>query len=176
MFLGAKSFKKILCGNAWLLSLARKPRMFEGSSGSISQTGCTSTSTPGTMHVTRRHVFRRPNSEQDVFRRPNSEQDIFRRPNSEREDVFRRPITERELITSTLITTSSIAPTIANTMTCPKCGTFEKSGRVSCCAPGGAWYKNCGGAGNRNVDHKWFEGVEACGRTFKADHVFNDQN
>merc|ERR1719201_3088543 len=47
-------------------------------------------------------------------------------------------------------------------MTCPKCGTFKKSGRVSCCAPGGAWFKNCGGAGNKNVGHRWSEGTEAC--------------
>merc|ERR1712224_652194 len=38
----------------------------------------------------------------------------------------------------------------------------KKSGRASCCAPGGAWYKNCGAAGNSNVDHMWFEGVRAC--------------
>merc|ERR1712037_324506 len=48
---------------------------------------------------------------------------------------------------------------------CPKCSTFEKSGRLSCCAPGGAWYRNCGGAGKRDVDHRWFEGVQACKRT-----------
>merc|ERR1712203_897227 len=44
----------------------------------------------------------------------------------------------------------------------PKCGTFAKSGRVSCCAPGGAWFKKCGEVGNKNVDHRWFEGTEAC--------------
>merc|ERR1711934_458561 len=42
------------------------------------------------------------------------------------------------------------------------CGTFLKSGRVSCCAPDGAWYKHCGGVGNRNADHMWSEGVEVC--------------
>merc|ERR1719506_1195424 len=51
---------------------------------------------------------------------------------------------------------------IATTTTCPKCGSFGKSGRVSCCAPGGAWYKNCGGDANKHADHRWFEGVEAC--------------
>merc|ERR1712032_1389933 len=45
---------------------------------------------------------------------------------------------------------------------CPKCGTFKKSGKVSCCAPGGAWFKNCGGVGNRNVGYRWLDGVEAC--------------
>merc|ERR1712224_1191878 len=70
----------------------------------------------------------------------------------------RRPLAGRELIVHTPGATSV---TTANTP-CPKCGTFGKSGRVSCCAPGGAWFKNCGGASNRNVGHRWFEGVEAC--------------
>merc|ERR1712210_217470 len=77
---------------------------------------------------------------------------------------------ERELIVRTPIATSAIksvsTPAIPSTVTkpmaCPKCGTFKKSGRVSCCAPGGAWYKNCGGDANKNVDHKWLEGTEAC--------------
>ena len=80
--------------------------------------------------------------------------------------VSRRPITERELIARTPISTPDITSTIARTMTCSTCGTFRKSGRVSCCAPGGAWYKNCGGFRNRNVGHRWFEGVQACKRTF----------
>jgi len=79
-----------------------------------------------------------------------------------------RPIRVRELIVRTAMTTSAITPKVANAVACPKCGTFKKSGRVSCCAPGGVWFKNCGGAGNRNVDHSWFEGVEACKRKFKA--------
>ena len=80
--------------------------------------------------------------------------------------VSRRPITERELIVVTPITTSvktrTLAITSTNQMTCPECGMFMKSGRVSCCAPGGAWYTNCGGSVNRNVGHRWSEGVEAC--------------
>ena len=84
----------------------------------------------------------------------------------------RRPLSQRELIVRTPIATSVSTPditsTIAKTMACPKCGTFEKSGRKSCCAPGGAWFKNCGGARNNNVDHKWFEGVAACKRKFEA--------
>ena len=50
---------------------------------------------------------------------------------------------------------------LANMM-CPNCGMFKKSGRASCCAPGGTWYKNCGGTGENKFDHSWFEGVEAC--------------
>ena len=70
----------------------------------------------------------------------------------------------RELI----INIRTLAITSSNEMTCPKCGTFEKSGRASCCAPGGAWYKNCGSAGNRNVGHRWFDGVDACKRKSKT--------
>ena len=86
---------------------------------------------------------------------------------SERENVSPRLLPDRELIVHTPITTPRITSTIATMMTCPKCDTFKKSGRVSCCAPGGAWYKNCGGASNRNVDHSWFEGVEACKGKFR---------
>merc|ERR1711927_134877 len=52
-------------------------------------------------------------------------------------------------------------------MGCPKCSKFKKSGRVSCCAPGGAWYDNCGVAGNANVRHSWFDGVDSCKPTTK---------
>ena len=90
--------------------------------------------------------------------------------------TLRRPTSERELIVShTLVTTSvgtpAITSTIANAMRCPKCGTFGKSGRVSCCAPGGAWYKNCGGVSNRNVEHSWSEGVEVCKCKFESNGV-----
>merc|ERR1711937_642825 len=67
-------------------------------------------------------------------------------------------VPDRELIVRTPIITSVSTPAITSTttnmITCPKCGTFKKSGRVSCCAPGGAWYRNCGGASNRNVAHR----------------------
>ena len=137
MFFLAASFKQKLCGTAWVDSKASKTLMFAGTSGSISQTVCTS--------VTRQYVSR-------------------------------PPLTERELIVSTPIIKSVSTPGhgIARTMACPKCGTFEKSGRKSCCAPGGAWYKNCarsGGARSKNVDHKWFEGVAACKRKFNANCI-----
>ena len=86
--------------------------------------------------------------------------------------VSRRPIPDRELIVrvpiTTPVNTRTLGITSNNGMTCPKCGTFDKSSRVSCCAPGGAWYKNCGGAGSRNVGHRWFEGVDACKCKSKA--------
>ena len=89
-----------------------------------------------------------------------------------RQSVKRRPVPDRELIVRSPITTSvsttAFTSTIANTVTCPKCGTFLKSGRASCCAPDGAWYNNCGGVSNRIVYHMWSEGVEACKRKFKV--------
>ena len=45
---------------------------------------------------------------------------------------------------------------------CPKCAAIKKSGKLSCCAPGGAWFKSCGTGGNSNTDHTWLEGVQAC--------------
>ena len=94
-----------------------------------------------------------------------------------RQYVSRRPIPERDLIVGAPITTPvntrTLAITSSNEMTCPKCGTFEKSGRASCCAAGGAWYKNCGRTGNRNANHRWFEGVEACKRKCKANAILH---
>ena len=47
---------------------------------------------------------------------------------------------------------------------CFKCGTSKKSGKRSCCSPGGDWFKNCGDEGDTNVDHMWTEGVQTCKR------------
>ena len=74
---------------------------------------------------------------------------------------------ERELKARTP-STLAVASTIAHAMKCSKCGTFKKSGRVSCCAPGGAWYKNCGGSSNKNAVRTWFEGVNGCKRKCEA--------
>ena len=60
--------------------------------------------------------------------------------------------------------------TTATASVCSKCGILKKSGTASCCAPGGAWFENCGAAGDRNVDHKWSEGVKAC----KGKSTFKD--
>ena len=66
-----------------------------------------------------------------------------------------RRVKQEVYTASTTITTSKhtdiLTSTSAVVSTCPKCGTFKKSGRVSCCAPGGSWYKNCGGSGNRRI-------------------------
>ena len=47
-------------------------------------------------------------------------------------------------------------------LVCPKCGTTKKSGRRSCCARGGSWFKNCGDARDPNFDHTWPEGIRSC--------------
>ena len=54
-------------------------------------------------------------------------------------------------------TTTVVSPTV-----CPKCGTAKKSGKRSCCARDGAWFTNCGDAGDTQFEHTWAEGVEAC--------------
>ena len=129
------SFKQKLCGSSWVRSKASKDAMFTGSFGSISSQVCT-------LQSTRQHRSRQYTS--------------------------RWPIPERELIVSRPITTPANTRTLAITsrkqMACPKCGKFGKSRRASCCARGGTWHKNCGGVGDTNADHRWFEGVQTCKR------------
>ena len=51
---------------------------------------------------------------------------------------------------------------------CPKCGTIKKSGKLSCCARGGAWFKNCGDVGDSSFEHTWSDGFNACKSKFKS--------
>ena len=37
-----------------------------------------------------------------------------------------------------------------------------KSGKPSCCARGGDWFRNCGEVGDPKYDHTWLEGFRAC--------------
>ena len=60
-------------------------------------------------------------------------------------------------ISSVVLTTTMTSGSV-----CPKCATTKKSGQSSCCARGGAWFNNCGGVTNANVDHTWTEGIRAC--------------
>ena len=53
-----------------------------------------------------------------------------------------------------------VLPTLKSTKTCPKCGTFERSGRRSCCAEGGSWFNKCGSSANS--EHSWIEGSDIC--------------
>ena len=45
---------------------------------------------------------------------------------------------------------------------CPKCGTIKRTGKLSCCTRGGAWFNNCGDPGDPKFDHTWLEGMQAC--------------
>ena len=45
---------------------------------------------------------------------------------------------------------------------CPTCGTVAKSGKKSCCGPGGSWFRRCGNAGNAQLRHTWHEGILVC--------------
>ena len=56
---------------------------------------------------------------------------------------------------------------------CPKCGIAKKSGKLSCCARGGAWFKKCGDAGSTKFDHTWAEGIQACERQFLSASVIS---
>ena len=51
---------------------------------------------------------------------------------------------------------------VTSTNGCRKCGISKKSGERSCCARGGAWFKNCGDARNTLFDHTWSDGIQAC--------------
>ena len=50
----------------------------------------------------------------------------------------------------------------SNNFSCPKCGATKMSGTLSCCARGGAWFKNCGDVDNAKFEHTWVEGIRAC--------------
>ena len=58
---------------------------------------------------------------------------------------------------------------------CPRCGTIGKSGKMSCCGRGGAWFKNCGGDGNTQLHHTWYEGIQACKARSQSNTVISQQ-
>ena len=58
--------------------------------------------------------------------------------------------------------TTTILSAARGSRRCVTCGTIKKSGKRSCCARGGAWFKNCGDAGDTKFDHTWAEGIRAC--------------
>ena len=45
---------------------------------------------------------------------------------------------------------------------CPKCGVIKKSGKLSCCAPGGIWKRQCGNPGDPKFEHTWTEDISVC--------------
>ena len=52
--------------------------------------------------------------------------------------------------------------TLSNIDGCLKCGTAKNSGKRSCCAHGGTWFKACGNVGDAKFDHTWVDGIRAC--------------
>ena len=58
---------------------------------------------------------------------------------------------------------------------CLRCGTIGKSDKMSCCGRGGSWFKHCGGAGNTNLHHTWYEGVQACKSRSQSKTVIGHQ-
>ena len=60
-------------------------------------------------------------------------------------------------------TPATMSPSVGGSSDkCSKCGTIKKSGTRSCCARDGAWFKNCGDAGDKNFGHTWLEGIQTC--------------
>ena len=66
-----------------------------------------------------------------------------------------------EAPTTTTTSASAVSSKISSKL-CLKCGSIKKSGKLSCCARGGAWFKKCGDAGDSKFDHTWFDGIQAC--------------
>ena len=64
-----------------------------------------------------------------------------------------------------MLTSTTVSPV------CSKCGTMKKSGKPSCCARGGAWFKNCGDAGDPKFDYTWTEGIHACKSMLLSDRT-----
>ena len=72
--------------------------------------------------------------------------------------------------TTTTVSVSAVSSKISSKL-CLKCGIIKKSGKLSCCARGGAWFKNCGDAGDTSVDHTWSEGIQACKTNVRSNLV-----
>ena len=73
-----------------------------------------------------------------------------------------------EAIAKAFQTGGYCAPQSTSASVCPKCGTIKKSGKLSCCAPGGSWVKQCGNPGNSKFEHTWSEGIDACRSKFAS--------
>ena len=140
MFLDAVSFRQTLCGVSWVNSKAQGKK--DMFEGSRGSIAPTACTSPPASTTAR----------------------------VTRQHASRRPIPGRELIIRTPISISAVTSVSDHILACPRCGTFRKSGRVSCCAPGGAWFRNCGGRGSKHLDHRWSEGVKACKRKCKCNN------
>ena len=57
--------------------------------------------------------------------------------------------------------------TVNSSNVCSKC-VVNNAGKLSCCASGGAWFKQCGDAGDTQFDHTWTDGIQACKGKFEV--------
>ena len=73
--------------------------------------------------------------------------------------------------TPDVTTTSPVVVTDSPGVACPKCGVIKKSGQLSCCVRGGAWFKKCGSPGDARFDHTWLEGIQACESKLVAEQI-----
>ena len=71
------------------------------------------------------------------------------------------------------IKTPADTTTTISVSVCPICGISAKSGKMSCCARGGSWFKSCGGAGNTELQHTWYEGIQACKGQLKQKKIID---
>ena len=76
-------------------------------------------------------------------------------------DINARMTTSAHATTRASATTTTSASAIGSTK-CPKCGTVRKSGKLSCCARGGVWFKKCRDIDDSKAAHTWVEGIQAC--------------
>ena len=58
--------------------------------------------------------------------------------------------------------------TVSGSDGCAKC-VNSMTGKLSCCARGGAWFEKCGDVGDTQFDHTWAEGIRACKSRFWRD-------
>ena len=68
---------------------------------------------------------------------------------------------------------ATTSASVSSVQECPKCGTINKSGKRSCCARGGAWFKKCGDVGDSSFEHTWDGGFKACKKFNSAQAVLS---
>ena len=72
------------------------------------------------------------------------------------------PTTTTTTTSTTTVTTISTAKRVPPSRNCAKCVGNKKSGTLTCCGRGGAWFDNCGNPGDTDFDYTWGQGIRAC--------------
>ena len=86
--------------------------------------------------------------------------------------VMRKPYSDMRIPTGTTSpTTSPSTSTPPASEVCPKCGTMQPHGKVSCCGVGGTWFNKCGRIDDPNFEHTYADGLTACKGTLVADRT-----